>query len=122
MEGRRAEPSTAFGAGLSVALARGGVRGGGGGRGSGAAPRALGFDELDRAGRIRLHVRIDERSASFTALGLAKASGRPVAVVCTSGAAAAHFHPAVIEADESAVPLLLLTADRPPELRGTGAS
>src|SRR6202034_1111467 len=77
---------------------------------------------LDRAGRVRLHVRIDERSAAFTALGLAKASRRPVVVLCTSGTAAATFHPAVIEADESAVPLLVLTADRPPELRGTGAS
>ena len=81
-----------------------------------------GFWELDRAGRVRLHVRIDERSAAFTALGLAKATRRPVAVLCTSGTAAGNFHPAVIEADESAVPLLVLTADRPPELRGTGAS
>jgi 2-succinyl-5-enolpyruvyl-6-hydroxy-3-cyclohexene-1-carboxylate synthase len=115
-------PSTAFGAVLADELARCGLREVVVAPGSRSAPLAMAFDELDRVGRVRLHVRIDERSASFAALGLAKASGRPVAVVCTSGTAAANFHPAVIEADESAIPLLLLTADRPPELRGTGAS
>ncbi|GAA3191693.1 2-succinyl-5-enolpyruvyl-6-hydroxy-3-cyclohexene-1-carboxylic-acid synthase [Actinocorallia longicatena] len=90
--------------------------------GSRSAPLALALDEAERADRLRLHVRIDERSASFLALGLAKRTGRPVVLVCTSGTAAANFHPAVIEASESGVPLLVLTADRPPELRGTGAN
>ena len=83
---------------------------------------AMALHALDAAGRLRLHVRIDERAASFTALGMAKASCRPVAILCTSGTAAANFHPAIIEASESGIPLLVLTADRPPELRGTGAS
>jgi 2-succinyl-5-enolpyruvyl-6-hydroxy-3-cyclohexene-1-carboxylate synthase len=64
---------------------------------------------------------IDERSAGFVALGMAKASGRPVAVTCTSGTAAANLHPAVVEAWEARVPLIVLSADRPPELREVGA-
>ncbi len=115
-------PSTAFAAVLADELARCGLREVVVAPGSRSTPLAMAFWALERAGRVRLHVRIDERSAAFTALGLAKASRRPVAVLCTSGTAAANFHPAVIEADESAVPLLVLTADRPPELRGTGAS
>jgi 2-succinyl-5-enolpyruvyl-6-hydroxy-3-cyclohexene-1-carboxylate synthase len=115
-------PSTAFATVLADELARCGLREVVVAPGSRSTPLAMAFWALERAGRIRLHVRIDERSASFTALGLAKASGRPVAVLCTSGTAAANFHPAVIEADESAVPLLVLTADRPPELRGAGAA
>jgi 2-succinyl-5-enolpyruvyl-6-hydroxy-3-cyclohexene-1-carboxylate synthase len=115
-------PSTAFATVLADELARCGLREVVVAPGSRSTPLAMAFWALDRAGRARLHVRIDERSASFTALGLAKASRRPVAVLCTSGTAAANFHPAVIEADESAVPLLVLTADRPPELRATGAS
>jgi hypothetical protein len=65
---------------------------------------------------------IDERAAGFMALGLAKASGRPVAVTCTSGTAAANLHPAVVEAHEARVPLIVLTADRPPELQSTSST
>jgi 2-succinyl-5-enolpyruvyl-6-hydroxy-3-cyclohexene-1-carboxylate synthase len=115
-------PSTAFGITFSDELIRCGLREVVLAPGSRSTPLAMAFFEAGQQQRVRLHVRIDERSASFTALGLAKASRRPVAVLCTSGTAAANFHPAVIEADESGVPLLVLTADRPPELRGIGAN
>ncbi len=115
-------PSTAFGISFTDELVRCGLREAVLAPGSRSTPLAMAFCEAERRGLVRLHVRIDERSASFTALGLAKASRLPVAVLCTSGTAAANFHPAVIEADESGVPLLVLTADRPPELRGIGAN
>ena len=120
--GARVNPSTAFATVLTDELIRCGLREAVVAPGSRSAPLALALHAAAAGGRLRLHVRVDERSASFLALGLAKAGGAPVAVVCTSGTAAAHFHAAVIEADESAVPLLVLTADRPPELRGTGAN
>jgi 2-succinyl-5-enolpyruvyl-6-hydroxy-3-cyclohexene-1-carboxylate synthase len=115
-------PATAFGLTFSDELIRCGLREVVLAPGSRSTPLAMAFYEAARQRRLRLHVRIDERSASFTALGLAKASRLPVAVLCTSGTAAANFHPAVIEADESGVPLVVLTADRPAELRGIGAN
>jgi 2-succinyl-5-enolpyruvyl-6-hydroxy-3-cyclohexene-1-carboxylate synthase len=115
-------PSTALATVLVDELLRCGMREAVLAPGSRSAPLALALYELEAEGRVRLHVRIDERSAGFLALGLAKASGAPVAVVTTSGTAAANLHPAVVEADQSGVPLVLLTADRPPELRSTGAN
>jgi 2-succinyl-5-enolpyruvyl-6-hydroxy-3-cyclohexene-1-carboxylate synthase len=72
--------------------------------------------------RIEVHVVHDERSAAFFALGAAKALGTPTAMVATSGTATAHYHPAVVEASHARIPLLVHTADRPPELRGSGAA
>lgn len=112
-------PATALARVLVDELARGGVTEAVIAPGSRSAPLAIAFAKHPA---IRLHVRIDERSAGFLALGLAKASGTPVPVVCTSGTAAANFHPAVLEAAHSKVSLVVLTADRPPELRGTGAN
>jgi len=117
-------PSTAFATVLVDELIRCGLTDAVVAPGSRSAPLALALHSTASApgSPLRLHVRIDERSASFLALGLAKAHGNPVVIVTTSGTAAAHCHAAVIEADEAGVPLLVLTADRPPELRGTGAN
>jgi 2-succinyl-5-enolpyruvyl-6-hydroxy-3-cyclohexene-1-carboxylate synthase len=90
--------------------------------GSRSQALALAAAALARAGHLHLHVRIDERVAGFTALGLAIETGRPVAIVCTSGTAVANLHPAVLEAHHSGVPLIVLTADRPAELRGIGSN
>jgi 2-succinyl-5-enolpyruvyl-6-hydroxy-3-cyclohexene-1-carboxylate synthase len=90
--------------------------------GSRSAPLAFALHHADAAGRFRLHVRIDDRSAGFLALGLAKHSGVPVPVVTTSGTAVANLHPAVLEASHSGVPVFVLSADRPAELLGTGAN
>ena len=86
--------------------------------GSRSTPMAL---ALAARSEIGLHVVHDERSAGFMALGVGLATGVPAALLCTSGTAATHFHAAVVEADLSGVPMLVLTADRPPELQGIGA-
>jgi len=90
--------------------------------GSRSAPMAYALAEADAAGRVELLVRIDERSAGFTALGLALATGAPAAVLTTSGTAVGNLMPAVMEANHAAVPLVVVSADRPEELRGTGAN
>lgn len=90
--------------------------------GSRSAPLAYAVAAADKAGRLRLHVRVDERSAGFLALGLAKISRNPVPVITTSGTAVANLHPAVLEAHHAQVPLIIMSADRPAELRDTGAN
>ncbi|HKR47968.1 MAG TPA: 2-succinyl-5-enolpyruvyl-6-hydroxy-3-cyclohexene-1-carboxylic-acid synthase [Pseudonocardiaceae bacterium] len=115
-------PSTALAVVLVDELVRCGVRHAVLCPGSRNAPLSFALYAADQAGRLVLHVRIDERSAAFLGLGLALRSGLPVPVVCTSGTAAANLHPAVLEAHHAGVALLAVTADRPVELIGTGAS
>ncbi|WP_083443067.1 2-succinyl-5-enolpyruvyl-6-hydroxy-3-cyclohexene-1-carboxylic-acid synthase [Mycolicibacterium aurum] len=90
--------------------------------GSRNAPLAFALHDADRAGRLRLHVRIDERTAGFLAIGLALAERAPVCVAMTSGTAVANLGPAVVEANYARVPLIVLSANRPYELLGTGAN
>ena len=89
--------------------------------GSRNAPLAFAVWAADQQGALRLHTRIDERTAGFLALGLSKVGAR-AAVLCTSGTAVANLHPAVLEAVHAGVPLVVVTADRPARLRGTGAN
>ncbi|MGO2097548.1 MAG: thiamine pyrophosphate-binding protein, partial [Candidatus Microbacterium stercoravium] len=90
--------------------------------GSRSQALALAAAELERQGRLSLHVRLDERAAGFTALGIGRETRVPAVVICTSGTAVANLLPAVLEAHHAGVPMILLTADRPPELRGVGAN
>lgn len=85
--------------------------------GSRSTPLAM----VAHASDLNLYVDVDERGAAFFALGLAKASGRPVCVICTSGTAVGNYYPAVLEAESSRVPLIVLTGDRPPRLQNLGA-
>jgi 2-succinyl-5-enolpyruvyl-6-hydroxy-3-cyclohexene-1-carboxylate synthase len=110
--------NTALASAMAEELARCGVRRAVVSPGSRSTPLAV---ALWRQLGIEVTVILDERSAGFFALGTALATGRPAAVLCTSGSAAANLHPAVTEADEASVPLVVLTADRPPELRDIGA-
>lgn len=112
------DATTAFCAALVDEWVRSGVEEAVVSPGSRSTPLAL---ALVRDGRVRVRVVLDERSAAFVALGMAAASGRPAVLLCTSGTAAASFHPAVIEAHHARVPMLVCTADRPPEAHDTGA-
>jgi 2-succinyl-5-enolpyruvyl-6-hydroxy-3-cyclohexene-1-carboxylate synthase len=110
--------NTALASAFAEELARAGLRLAVISPGSRSTPSAV---ALWRQPEIEVAVIVDERSAGFFALGAAQASGEPVALLCTSGTALVNYHPAVVEADESGIPLVVLSADRPPELRGIGA-
>lgn len=115
-------PATDAAAALLDELIAGGVRHVVLSPGSRSQALALVAADAERRGLVQLHVRIDERVAAFTALGIARESRVPAIVICTSGTAVANLVPAVLEAHHSGIPMLLLTADRPPELRGVGAN
>ncbi len=115
-------PSTAQARAVVDELIRGGVRDAVLCPGSRNAPLAFALADADRAGRLRLHVRIDERTAGYLAIGLAIGAGAPVCVAMTSGTAVANLGPAVVEANYARVPLIVLSANRPYELLGTGAN
>lgn len=115
-------PSTAQARVVVDELARGGVREVVLCPGSRNAPLAFALQAADAAGTLRLHMRVDERTAGFLAIGLAIASGAPVPVVMTSGTAVANLGPAVLEANYARVPLIVLSANRPYEMLGTGAN
>ncbi len=102
-------------------LCAGGVRAAVLSPGARSTPLAWALADAAEAGALALHVVLDERAAAFAALGLARATGAPVALGCTSGSAGAHWLPAVIEASEAPTPLVLLTTNRPVELHGVGA-
>ncbi|HEX3547290.1 MAG TPA: 2-succinyl-5-enolpyruvyl-6-hydroxy-3-cyclohexene-1-carboxylic-acid synthase [Mycobacterium sp.] len=115
-------PSTAQARVVVDELIRGGVRDVVLCPGSRNAPLAFALQDADRAGRVRLHVRIDERTAGYLAIGLAVTERSPVCVAMTSGTAVANLGPAVVEANYARVPLIVLSANRPYELLGTGAN
>jgi 2-succinyl-5-enolpyruvyl-6-hydroxy-3-cyclohexene-1-carboxylate synthase len=114
----RTNANTALASAFAEELARTGLRLAVVSPGSRSTPLAL---ALWRQPEIEVKVIVDERSAGFFALGAAQARREPVALLCTSGTALVNYHPAVVEADESGIPLVVLSADRPPELRGIGA-
>jgi len=114
----RSDPGTAAARALVDEWARSGVSDAAVAPGSRSTPVAL---ALAAEPRIRVHVLLDERSAAGFGLGLAHATGRPAVVCCTSGTAGTHFHGAVLEAHHARVPMIVCTADRPPELQDVGA-
>ena len=115
-------PAQVFAAHLLATLAKAGVREIYLAPGARSQALAIAAGQLAQAGKINLHVHLDERSLGFNALGSAMTSGEPAVIITTSGTAVANLHPAVLEASHSGIPLILLTADRPHELRGVGAN